>query len=81
MLAYLFLRLAWRRAALLMLSWGALVLFAIVYLAHHYVIDAVGGVVYAIAAYWLVRRALDESWAQRLLAIWRGRLGTTRPST
>ena len=79
-LAYLFLRLAWPRAAWLMLGWGALVLFAIVYLAHHYVIDAVGGIAYALAAYWLVQRALDESWAQRLLAIWRGRSRAAPPA-
>ena len=79
-LAYLFLRIAWGRASLLMLAWGALVLFAIVYLAHHYVIDAVGGVVYAVAAYWLVQRALDESWGRRLLATWRGRLRPSPPA-
>jgi membrane-associated phospholipid phosphatase len=60
------LRLLWPRAAWLMLAWGALVIFAIVYLAHHYVIDAVGGIAYALAAYWLVRHASSTAWAQRL---------------
>jgi membrane-associated phospholipid phosphatase len=79
-LAYLFLRLSWPRASLLMLSWGALVLFAIVYLAHHYVIDAVGGIAYALAAYWVVQRVLHESWARDLLARWRGRLKPSPPA-
>jgi membrane-associated phospholipid phosphatase len=57
-----------------MLAWGALVLFAIVYLAHHYVIDAVGGVLYAAAAYWIIQRLMHAEWVRELLARWRGRL-------
>jgi hypothetical protein len=37
-----------------MLAYCGVVWFAITYLGHHYVIDAVGGMVYAAAAYWLV---------------------------
>jgi membrane-associated phospholipid phosphatase len=77
-LAYAFLRLAWPRAAWLMLAWAAPVIFAIVFLAHHYVIDAVGGILYALAAYWIVQRALHASWARELLAHWRGRIGSLR---
>lgn len=79
-LAYLFLRLAWPRAAWAMLAWGALVLFAIVYLAHHYVIDAVGGIVYAAAAYWVIQRLMHTEWARELLARWRGRLSSRLPA-
>jgi membrane-associated phospholipid phosphatase len=77
-LAYAFLRLAWPRAAWLMLAWAALVIFAVVYLAHHYVVDAVGGILYALAAYWIVQRALQASWARELLAHWRGRISSLR---
>jgi membrane-associated phospholipid phosphatase len=73
-LAYLFLRVVWPRAAWIMLAWGAVVLFAIVYLAHHYVVDAVGGILYAVAAYWVVQRLLHAEWVRELLARWRGRL-------
>lgn len=72
-LAFLFLRLAWRRAAWLMLAWGAVVVFAIVYLAHHYVVDAIGGIVYAAAAYWVVQRVVHADRTRELLARWRGR--------
>jgi membrane-associated phospholipid phosphatase len=73
LLAFLFLRQAWPRASWLMLVWGAIVVFAIVYLAHHYVIDAVGGIVYAIAAYWAVDRLRHVEWVRATLARWRGR--------
>lgn len=72
-LAFLFLRQAWPRAAWLMLAWGAVVVFAIVYLAHHYVVDAVGGIAYAIAAYWIIGRLRDSDWARTTLASWRSR--------
>ena len=73
-LAFLYLRHSWRRAAWLMLVWGAVVIFAIVYLAHHYVVDAIGGIAYAAAAYWVIERALQAEWARKLLAEWRGRI-------
>ena len=71
-LAYLFLRQAMPWAGTLMLAWGAVVMFAIVYLAHHYVVDAVGGAAYALAAYWLIRRASSAAWVLRLTAALRG---------
>ena len=73
-LAFLFLRLAWRRVAWLMLAWSAIVIFAIVYLAHHYVVDAIGGVAYAVAAYWFVDRLRSRDSTRQLIARWRGRL-------
>jgi membrane-associated phospholipid phosphatase len=76
-LAFLFLRQAWPRAAWLMLAWGAIVVFAIVYLAHHYVIDAIGGIAYAVAAYWAVDRLRHAAWVRATFARWRGRLGRT----
>jgi hypothetical protein len=78
-LAFLFLRQAWPRGAWLMLSWGAVVDFAIVYLAHHYVIDAIGGVVYAVAAYWVVDRLRQAEWVKVMLANWRGPFRRRRP--
>lgn len=53
-LGFLFLRRRWPRLAWAMLAYCGVVWFAITYLGHHYVIDAVGGMVYAAAAYWLV---------------------------
>ena len=64
-LAFLFLRRRWPRAALLMLTWGAVVIVAIVYLAHHYVVDAIAGIGYALVAYWLVNELLHAAWPQR----------------
>jgi hypothetical protein len=55
-LAYLFMRLLSRRLGRFMLLYTFAVWFSIVYLGDHYVIDIVGGVVYALAAYTLVRR-------------------------
>ena len=77
-LAYLFLRQAWPRASWLMLGWGAVVIFAIVYLAHHYVVDAIGGIVYALAAYWAVDRLRHADWVRATLARWRGRFIPSR---
>lgn len=71
-LAYLFLRLAWPRASLLMLAWGAVVMFAIVYLAHHYVFDALGGIAYAVAAYAAIEGLSRAGWVKALMARWRG---------
>ncbi|MDP9468350.1 MAG: phosphatase PAP2 family protein [Chloroflexota bacterium] len=77
-LAYVFLRQAWPRGAWLMLGWGALVMFAIVYLAHHYVVDAIGGVVYALAAFYVVDRLRHSDWVRATLARWRGRFIPSR---
>lgn len=58
-LAYLFLRDHWPRAAWLMLAYTAAVWFSIMYLGHHYLVDALGGLVYAVAAYLVVRSAIS----------------------
>ena len=73
-IAFLFLRQAWPRASWLMVGWAAVVVFAIVYLAHHYVIDAVGGIFYAVAAYWVVDRLRRAEWVVATFARWRPRL-------
>jgi membrane-associated phospholipid phosphatase len=73
-LAYLYLRQAWPRGAWLMLAWGAVVIFAIVYLGHHYVIDAIGGVAYALAVYWAVSRMSQVAWIRTALRRWRERV-------
>jgi membrane-associated phospholipid phosphatase len=50
-------RLFGRRAALPLGAWVIAVVFSIVYLGEHYVVDALGGVVFAVAAYLVVRLA------------------------
>jgi len=51
LLAYLFARGRWPRASLILLGWSAAIWFAVVYLGHHYVIDVVAGILFAIGAY------------------------------
>ena len=50
-LAFLFARRAFGRPGWLMLAYAFCVWFSIVYLADHYVVDVLGGVVYALIAY------------------------------
>ncbi len=52
--AALVLRERWPRLGMLMAAYAAVVWVAIVYLGHHYVVDAIGGAVYAAASYGLV---------------------------
>lgn len=56
-LAFLFARRAFGRAGWAMLAYSACVWFSVVYLADHYVVDVVGGITYAAAAYWVVMHA------------------------
>ncbi len=56
-LAFLFARRWFGRAGWLMLAYSAAVWFSIVYLADHYVVDILGGLLYASAAYWIVVHA------------------------
>lgn len=63
-MGYLVLRNRWPRLAWGMLAYCFVVWFAIVYLGHHYVVDIVGGVAYALAAWWLVR----SRWAHDMVA-------------
>jgi hypothetical protein len=64
-LAFLFARRVFGRIGWLMLVYSAAVWFSIVYLADHYVVDIVGGVAYAAAAYWLILHA--PGWFRGLL--------------
>lgn len=63
-LTFLVLRRAFGRIGWLAFAYFAFVAFTIVYTADHYVIDVLGGVAYATAAYalmwWLVRRRLPD---------------------
>ncbi len=67
-LAFLFARRAFGKPGWLMLGYAACVWFSIVYLADHYVVDVIGGVVYASVAYAAIvhapswfRRAVDQA--------------------
>ena len=51
LLAYLFAREVWRRASLVLLVYSAAVWFSVVYLGHHYVVDVIGGILFAVGAY------------------------------
>ena len=64
-LAFLFARRAFPRAGWLMLGYTACVWFAIVYLGEHWVVDIVGGVAYAFAAYFAILHG--PRWARRLM--------------
>ena len=57
-LGFLAVRKVWPRAGWLVLVWAALIWFSIVYLGEHYVIDAVVGVVWALAFWAAVQRLL-----------------------
>ncbi|MFL5679619.1 MAG: phosphatase PAP2 family protein, partial [Chloroflexota bacterium] len=56
-LAFLFARRSFGRIGYVMLAYSACVWFSIVYLADHYVVDILGGLTYASAAYWAVIHA------------------------
>jgi membrane-associated phospholipid phosphatase len=76
-LGFLVLRGRYPRLSLAMLAWCLVVWFAIVYLGHHYVVDIVGGVAYAIAALWVVR----SRWAHDLARYVMGRASRVRRGT
>jgi hypothetical protein len=65
-LAFLFARRAFGRVGWLMLAYTACVWFSIVYLGEHWVVDIVGGVAYASAAYFVILHG--PSWARRFMA-------------
>jgi membrane-associated phospholipid phosphatase len=58
-LAALVVRERWPRAGLAIAIYGAVVWFAIIYLGHHYVVDALGGALYAVFSYRAVKRVMD----------------------
>lgn len=64
-LAFLFARRAFGRSGWLMLVYAACVWLAVVYLADHYVVDVVGGIVYASAAYLAIVHA--PGWFRRVV--------------
>ena len=64
-LAFLFARRAFGRAGWLMMAYTACVWFAIVYLGEHWVVDIIGGVAYAFAAYFVILHG--PNWARRLM--------------
>jgi membrane-associated phospholipid phosphatase len=55
LLAFLFVRTRWPRASWLLLAWSAAIWFAVVYLAHHYVVDVVAGMGFALGAHVVVQ--------------------------
>jgi membrane-associated phospholipid phosphatase len=62
LLVLLFLAERWRKAAT---AWALVTLaiwFATVYLGHHYVVDVIGGAVYAAVGYLLLRKSSIGSW-------------------
>ena len=61
-LAFLFLHRYWPRWSYLMLIYSAVVWFAIMYLGHHYLVDALGGLLYAVVAYWVVSQFTSGRW-------------------
>jgi hypothetical protein len=64
-LAFLFARKAFGKAGFLMLLYSACIWFSIVYLGEHWVVDIIGGVVYASAAYFVVMHG--PRWARRFM--------------
>ena len=64
-LAFLFARRAFGKAGFLMLAYTACIWFAIVYLGEHWVVDIIGGVLYASAAYFAVLHG--PRWARNLM--------------
>jgi PAP2 superfamily len=67
-LGFLFARRAFGRVGWILLAYSVCVWLSIVYLADHYVVDIIGGLLYASAAYWAVihaptwfRRAIDDA--------------------
>lgn len=70
LLAYLFARSRWPRGSLILLAWSAAIWFSVIYLGHHYVIDVVAGIFFAIGAY----AALQTAVLKRIAA-WLAGLG------
>ncbi len=64
-LAFLFARRAFGRVGWLMLGYAACVWFAVVYLGDHYLVDVLGGISYALLAYWAVIHA--PGWFRRFV--------------
>jgi hypothetical protein len=68
LLAYLFARDRWPRASLILLAWSMAIWFAVVYLGHHYVIDVVAGMAFAVGAYAALQSPVLSRLASRISA-------------
>jgi hypothetical protein len=64
-LGFLFARRAFGRVGWILLAYSVCVWFSIVYLADHYVVDILGGLAYAGAAYWAVIHA--PAWFRKVI--------------
>jgi len=73
LLAYLFARNRWPRASLVLLAWSFAIWFSVVYLGHHYVVDVLGGILWAFGAYWVVSSDAATRVASRIASF------TSRP--
>jgi membrane-associated phospholipid phosphatase len=71
LLAYLFARDRWPRASLILLAWSMAIWFAVVYLGHHYVIDVVAGMAFAVGAYLLLQASFLRNVAAKLAEVGR----------
>ena len=70
LLAFFFIRERWPRVGWLLLLYSAAVWFSVIYLAHHYVVDVIGGIAWAVGAYYALRSERLSGLANRLAA-WR----------
>lgn len=78
LLAYLFVRNRWPRVSWILLLWSVAIWFAVVYLAHHYVIDVVAGMAFAVAAYMGLQNPALSRVAARLANLrWMRRASTS----
>jgi membrane-associated phospholipid phosphatase len=66
LLAFLFVRHRWPRVSWILLAWSAAIWFSVVYLGHHYVIDVVAGMAFAVGAYWALQSPALSRLASRL---------------
>jgi membrane-associated phospholipid phosphatase len=55
------------------LVWAAAIWFSVVYLAHHYVIDVVAGIAFAVGAYVALQSPMLKRFASWLAAVGRRR--------
>lgn len=78
LLAFFFVREKWPRAGWAMLAYSAAVWFSVVYLGHHYVVDVLGGIALATAAYGVSRAHWLGGLARRLTTF--GRRGENFPA-
>jgi membrane-associated phospholipid phosphatase len=58
------------------LVWAAAIWFSVVYLAHHYVIDVVAGIGFAIGAYVALQSPILKRFAAWLAGLGRRRIGS-----